>query len=175
MHQVGNRTIHQLQLSASCTNCPQWAARLPCSFCTCVCRLLHRVSLRSTHEGAISHLKSSKALIFTQRQAISVSQQHRHDSLCPHYLELRRACLPVLVLGSSCQLLTHTQGFLDAIFRCRCNDPMFFTFISRWSILYLKVRKVFYFIPLSFQVFFFSRTGIVRVEDSQKPARETLP
>lgn len=52
---------------------------------------------------------------------------------------------------------------------------MFFTFISRWSILYLKVRKVFYFIPLSFQVFFFSRTGIVRVEDSQKPARETLP
>lgn len=32
--------------------------------------------------------------------------------------------LPVLVLGSSCQFLTHTRGPLDAVFRCRWFSPL---------------------------------------------------
>lgn len=68
-------------------------------------------------------------------------------------------------LGAGQQLpAPHSHmGPLDAIFRCRCNDvdadPMFFIFISRQITLYLKVRNIFYFIPLSFPGFFFSRTG----------------
>lgn len=76
-------------------------------------------------------------------------------------------------LGAGQQLPTphsHTLGPWDGIFRC--SDLMFLTFISRWITLYLKVRNSFYFIPLSFSSL---EQESVRVEDSQKLAREALP